>query len=159
MHISRDLLSGILLMAISLIVYIQSLSFPLLPEGYPGPSLFPQILALSLGLMGVGLLIVGFRKPKAQPPSAPQKVIPSSGWGRILGGMAAIALYPLSYPYIAPLQSSLGLAFNPMLGLMGLSLFILTLITKVPLRTAILVSITAPLLVYLIFTQFLGVAI
>lgn len=159
MQISRDTISGLFLLGLSIVIYLQSLSFPMLPEGYPGPSLFPQILALSLGLLGLGLCVSSLReKPEETFKTSLQKGS-STGWGRILGAMATVALYPLAYPYLTPLQSSLGIPFNPMIGVLGLCLFLLALIAKVPLRAALLASVGGPVLVYVVFTQLLGVAL
>ena len=43
-------------------VLLYTRTFPTLEEGYPGPSLFPNVLAVLFVLAGIGLVIQGVRK-------------------------------------------------------------------------------------------------
>jgi len=57
----RDIVSGVIFMALSLWVYLEARTFPK-PPGQPGPGIFPQILAILLMGASVTLTISGVRK-------------------------------------------------------------------------------------------------
>ena len=154
----RDLIAGGILLALGLCIYFISLSFPDLPEGYPGPSLFPQIIAIGLGLMGIALGISAFQKPTTTKASTSQNSGERAPW-RLLGGLGLIGIYPLLYPHLAPLQYAWGIGVNPMFLVMGGILFSFARLTQVPLKASLAVAILGPLLVFGVFTRLLGVAL
>ena len=142
-------------MLLGLAVFLYAQSFPSLPEGYPGPSLFPQIVAIGLFLCGITLVIGSFQKKQ-------ETATPSSSRGdfRRLGfGIALAALYPLAYPFIAPLQYEWGLAFSPGLILLGIQVFAIAWLTEVPLRSAVIAGLLSPVIIYGVFTLLLGVSL
>ncbi len=57
-----DVLIGGVAVALSAAVYIDTLSFPKMADGTPGPALFPQILSALFALFGI-ILIVQARHP------------------------------------------------------------------------------------------------
>jgi len=53
---------GVFLIIFSAAVLWYVQSFPSLENGYPGPSLFPSVLAVMFILCGIGLIIQGVKK-------------------------------------------------------------------------------------------------
>ena len=159
---SKEVISGGILVILGIGIYVVSLTFPALPEGYPGPSLFPQIIGVGLGLMGILLCVSGFRNTSSASASStdtPGNLKSGNSLVHMLGGVGIIALFPLVYPFLAPLQYTWGLAFNPMFIVMAIMLFAFARLTQVPMRASLLLSILGPLLVFIIFTKLLGVTI
>ena len=63
--VNRDYISGIFLLALSGWLWWYTGSFPQLDEGYPGPSLFPRLIALGLFLAGISIIFKGMRNKGA----------------------------------------------------------------------------------------------
>jgi len=142
-------------MLLGLAVFLYAQTFPSLPEGYPGPSLFPQIVAIGLCLCGLALVMGRFlKKTAASFPSGTK-----GNFRRLSLGVALAALYPLLYPYVAPLQYTWGLAFSPGLILLGIQVFAIAWLTEVPLRSAAMAGLLSPVLIYGVFTWLLGVSL
>lgn len=57
-----DKLIGLVLIAFGTWVLFYTRTFPTLEKGYPGPSLFPNVLAVLMMIAGVGLIIQGFKR-------------------------------------------------------------------------------------------------
>ena len=51
---------SLIIFACAVLVHVQS--FPELDNGYPGPALFPSVLAALFILCGIGLIVQGIRK-------------------------------------------------------------------------------------------------
>ena len=142
--LNRDLLSGIILIAFSTFLWLQTTSFPQLEDGYPGPALFPQLIAISLSLLGVYLCVkaVMSRKRTASPRSNE----PSKGMVlRFLTGIVLVSTYPLLVNHIH---------FIPAMA--GLILFFGLILNNTPWK-AMLTAVLSAGLIYALFTQLLGV--
>ena len=64
------LLSAILLIAFSLFIYYTALDYPPSLDGTePGPAFFPQIIAVSLIILAIGLIITGYNIKEAKSKS------------------------------------------------------------------------------------------
>lgn len=59
-----DIFLGLAVIGLAGFVYSSTLSFPSLPDGTPGPALFPQILSALMLIFGGLQLVQGLRKAK-----------------------------------------------------------------------------------------------
>lgn len=100
----KEGISATILCLLGLGIWWQSGSFPDLEEGYPGPSLFPRMIAVGLLLSGLWLGFEAFKgstqKEEAQPGH--------SALLKLVGGLALVGLYPLLQPLLG-FMASLGL--------------------------------------------------
>jgi len=62
----NDLVFGLIFIALGLFIFTQTVSYPSLEKGHPGPGLFPNLLALLFIIFG-GVLIFKARKKPALP--------------------------------------------------------------------------------------------
>lgn len=141
----RNLIAGGIMAGIGMWVWSYTAGFPDFQEGYPGPALFPRVVAA--GLLLSGLVLVGgsllplhrLRRPfgrlEAHWP----------GLARLALGGTLLAGYPLlqNRAGFAPALGVLILAFAWMLG--------------VRLRLAVPTALLGALLIYWIFAGLLGV--
>ena len=139
----RDVLSGSLLIVFSFLLWFQALSFPKLENGYPGPALFPQLIACCLGMLGVYLVARSvFSKVTLSPDSnkaSRGKVL------RLFTGIILVATYPLFVHHIH---------FIPIMA--GLIFFFGVILNNKPWK-AMLTAVLSAGLIYALFTQLLGV--
>ncbi|MBX2820233.1 MAG: tripartite tricarboxylate transporter TctB family protein [Rhodothermaceae bacterium] len=139
----RDVLSGSLLIVLSLLLWVRTLSFPELENGYPGPALFPQLIAFCLGILGAYLVVRSVASKNTLSPSSR----PSSK-GRVLRlftGIILVATYPLFVHHIH---------FIPIMA--GLIFFFGIILNNKPWK-AMLTAVLSAGLIYALFTQLLGV--
>ena len=139
----RDAVSGSLLIVLSLLLWLQTLSFPKLENGYPGPALFPQLIACCLGMLGAYLVARSIVSKNTFSPS-PQK----SSKGKVLRlftGIILVATYPLLVHHIHFIPIMAGLIF-----LFGI------ILNNKPWK-AMLTAVLSAGLIYALFTQLLGV--
>lgn len=138
----RDAVSGIALLALSLWLWYFTASFPQLDDGYPGPSLFPRLVALGLGFAGVILLIQSLRSKQR---SKKKRTIHWSGLVRFGAGMGLLMAYPFLIEQ---------LHFIPV---MALLIFVFGLLLRSPRWHALMMATLSAALIYALFTQLMGV--
>ena len=85
---------GVVFLILAAAIWLGTRNFPSLPEGYPGPGLFPNVLAFLLALAGIGLLW----RPSAEVDTATQR-LRGKGITRILGGLSGALLFLLINPW------------------------------------------------------------
>ena len=140
----RDLFSGLILMAIAASLWSITMTFPTLNDGYPGPALFPQIIAILLGLLGLYLCLASILSKQTAHPSSEldqQK-------GRLtlfFGGILLVVIFPLLIDHVH------------FIVIMGGFILFFGLILQNPLWKAILTALLSAVLIYAMFTQLLGV--
>ena len=140
---TTNLGSSILLMLLSLSIWWQSGSFPGLEEDYPGPNLFPRIIALGLG--GIGLLL-SYSHYKTSSSKTKNKS--KFGFREIVRPVLAITIASI-FPIISPIVG-FSLALLIITFLIG---FVFQLHWK---KASLTATITVGIL-YLIFSQLLNV--
>jgi len=64
----KDIITGVLCIGFSLISWGFASSFPHSPKIYNSPAIYPQSLAVLLGILSVILIFSGIRHPKIAPP-------------------------------------------------------------------------------------------
>ena len=140
----RDFISGLVLVVLSTWIWWHSASFPQLDDGYPGPSLFPRVIAVCLGIAGI---ILTFKRLPARAPSPGGRTsrIQSTDALRLLAGLTLAAVYPLLIP------------FTHFIPVMAVIILLVALLLRIQIWRALLVSVVSAALIYGLFTQLLNV--
>ena len=105
-HRSKDLIVTVILVLLAGWIWYYSERFPDMPEGYPGPKLFPRIIAVGLGLIGLGIglkLLLGASGPEAGPQETSEGKSPL----RLILGILLLALFPVFSPFLGFVNSLL----------------------------------------------------
>ncbi|MGI9175288.1 MAG: tripartite tricarboxylate transporter TctB family protein [Rhodothermales bacterium] len=141
----RNVISGLFLVGLGLWIWIYTGTFPTLQGGHPGPALFPRVVAVGLGLAGLGLVVGALRRWEKlrQALRRPQPSWP--GVLRLVLGLSLVALYPV-------LQSALG--FIPTVALLSFSV---AYMLKARPLVAALTAVLGAVAIYWTFTGLLGV--
>jgi hypothetical protein len=94
MRLSRDGLAGLVLLAISLALFVHSLSLPYLPLVPVGPGFYPRIVLGFLALASAALVAQNLLKGRARAPAAARR---NYGLVLLLFGIVGVyvALLPL----------------------------------------------------------------
>lgn len=83
---------GLFLIIFALAVIIHTRTFPSLGNEYPGPSLFPRVLAVLFILAGIGLIIQGI-KNREKILKFDTGAVNRAGWINILFVLGAVVCY------------------------------------------------------------------
>ena len=119
-------------------------SFPQMDDGYPGPSLFPRLIAIGLGLAGVVLSLKAVKGRRAKSPdSLARRTL--AGTIRLGVGILLVSAYPLltQSVHFIPVMAGFILIFG--------------LLLRNPAWHALFMAVLSAGLMYLMFTQLLGV--
>ena len=139
----RNSVAGVLLAGLGVWIWVYTEAFPALQEGYPGPALFPRIIAAGLALAGLGF-VAGSLRHRGEI----RQVLQRPAWlgvARLALGVGLVALYPL-------MQTWLG--FIPTISILC---FVIAVALKVRLVVAAVTAVLGTLLLYGLFTGVLGV--
>ena len=131
---------SLIIFACAVLVHVQS--FPKLDNGYPGPALFPSVLAVLFILCGIGLIIQGFRK-RENILKIDLGSVSLAGWINIAFVLGAIVCYIFFSDYIGFLIFSFVI------------LMILMKWLKVKIILSLVMSISVTLAIYLLFAKIL----
>ena len=142
-HATRTWISTGLLVLSALFIWIVSGDFPSQSNGYPGPGLFPRIIAIGLGISGLALLF-GLKSPSQEGSEDRQG---SASVGRLAGGVGLGILFPFLAPYLG-LSVGAGIVCLGISFLFGLRWWL-----------AITISLGTTGFLYLIFTLALGITV
>ena len=139
----KDVLAGTVLLTLCIMIWVYSSSFPELNDGYPGPSLFPRIMGVSLGLMGFWLIVrsLGTRRLTSDKRLKNTR----GGLLRLFVAVGIVSTYPLliTYVHFIPIMAVLIVVFGFLL--------------KNKAWQAMLTASLSALLIYALFTKLLGV--
>jgi len=143
-HLRKDLIVTVILVLLAGWIWYYSARFPDLPEGYPGPKLFPRIIAIGLGIIGLGIglnLLLGGSRPEVDPQETSEGKSPL----RLILGILLLALFPVFSPLLGFVNSLLAVGV-----LMGFTLQVKWW------KTLLTVGVTVAG-IYLIFAELLSV--
>ncbi len=105
-----DVLLGAAVVGLGIFVYSTAVRFPALPDGTPGPGLFPQILAVLMFLFGLLQVVQGMRNGESSAIRyEPAALV------RAALVLAAVGFYIIVLPHLGFLLTSLILLFGLML--------------------------------------------
>jgi putative tricarboxylic transport membrane protein len=144
---SGELVGGASALLLSILVWVQSRRFPELPDGHPGPGLFPALVAVGLLLAGAVLVLSALR-PGGAASAAPADEAhggAAAGGARVAAVLAAVGAYPILQPLVG---------FVPSVAAVCLLVGLLLRARPIP---AALTAIAGTLVIYLLFTRLLGV--
>lgn len=140
---TSDGISALILCLLGLGIWWQSGSFPSLEEGYPGPSLFPRLIAIGLVLGGAWIGLKSIRGTSELPKELKEK--PSLL--KLGGGVILVAAYPILQPLIG-FMFSLGLVCLGVALLLGIKPWI-----------AVVSALGTVLFIFVTFEMLLGVSL
>ncbi|MBX2877989.1 MAG: tripartite tricarboxylate transporter TctB family protein [Saprospiraceae bacterium] len=140
---TRDGISALLLCFLGIGIWWQSGSFPVLEEGYPGPSLFPRMIAI--GLLLSGLWIGAKSLQKKEEETHAWEEMPSLL--KLGGGVLLVGLYPILQPLMG-FMVSLGLVCLGVALLLGIKPWI-----------AVASALGTVLFIFVTFEMLLGVSL
>ncbi|MDP1990690.1 MAG: tripartite tricarboxylate transporter TctB family protein [Syntrophales bacterium] len=63
---SKDYIGGGIFIALGILIFSSTFSFPILDGGHPGPSLFPRVLAVLFIFFGGIVILQGWRSAKVK---------------------------------------------------------------------------------------------
>ncbi|HHU06851.1 MAG TPA: tripartite tricarboxylate transporter TctB family protein [Clostridiaceae bacterium] len=87
-----DLISGIVMLLISIYVYVSALSFPIAEYQQAGPAFYPQIMAVGLAIVSVILILRSIKRLK-NGEMGPEVIVRNPKL--VLAAMLATVLYVL----------------------------------------------------------------
>ncbi len=130
---------GIVFLILAAAIWLGTRNFPSLPEGYPGPGLFPNALAFLLVLVGIGLLW----RPSAEVVPATHQ-LSAKGVTRILGGLSGALLFLLINPL-----TSIGAAA-------GMTCLVCGMAMRARIKAVLITSATTGVMIHLLFSGLLA---
>ena len=133
---------GLVLIIFASAVLIHVQGFPSLDNGYPGPSLFPEVLAVLFIFCGIGLIIQGIRQ-REKILKFDLGNISLAGWLNIVFVLGTVLCYILFAEYAGFLIFSFVI------------LMILMKWLKVKLLPSLVMSIVVTLSIYILFAKIL----
>ena len=133
---------GLMLIIFASAVLVHVQSFPKLDHGYPGPALFPEVLAVLFILCGIGLIIQGIRN-REKVLKFDLGTITPAGWINIAFVLGTVICYILLAEYLGFLIFSIVI------------LMILMKWLKVKILPNLAMSIMVTLANYLLFAKVL----
>jgi putative tricarboxylic transport membrane protein len=143
----KELLNSILLLALGGWIWWYAGKFPDLPEGHPGPSLFPRIIGIGLILSGALLLVTNLRRRRGQMEGTAEESIDPRGILRLALGIGLVILYPFLRNWMAFIPSLLPVCF------------LVALLLRAKVWVAALTALGTVLFIHLIFTSLLGLSL
>jgi len=90
----HDVVAGLLAAGLGAAVVLHVRTFPELPDGQPGPALFPGIVGALLVLFGLALAVRGVRA-RGRPAADPDAGVTKQGWLRALAVVGLVVAYLL----------------------------------------------------------------
>ena len=134
-----EIIFGLIITCLGLFVFIMAKGFPELPEGHPGPGLFPAYLGAGLFLCGILLLINAIRFQN----------FPTSGfegkWILVVSILATMFIFPFFYKVVGFFVA------------IAISILFVGLLMRLKFISAILTALITTGFIYLIFSQILHV--
>jgi putative tricarboxylic transport membrane protein len=141
----KQLIGGIAVILLSMLVWFQSRTFPQLPDGHPGPGLFPGVVAVALFLCGAVLSASALWSPRPDRAETEGTPAPAAGGARIAAVLLALVLYPFA---------SVAIGFVPTI---SITCFLVALLLKARPVPGAVTALGGTLVIYLLFTRVLGV--
>ena len=141
-----DFINGLLLLAFGAWIWWYANSFPNLPDGNPGPALFPKVISVGFLLLGLSLLIFSWFSKATEQQELSEKAVQGQ-FLPLLAGLVLVCSYPLLRPVLGFLAT------------LAIICFLMALLFKVKLPIALLAAGLTSGLVFLIFSKLLRVAL
>jgi putative tricarboxylic transport membrane protein len=98
MSLGRDGVAGLIFLAISLVLLVQSFSLPYLPLVPVGPGFYPRIVLAFLALASAALVVQDLAKPRSRAVVAAAG--PRRNYGLVAAAFAVVAGYVVLLPLL-----------------------------------------------------------
>ncbi|MBK8503317.1 MAG: tripartite tricarboxylate transporter TctB family protein [Saprospiraceae bacterium] len=134
-----EIIFSVIVTALGLLVFVTARGFPELPEGHPGPGLFPAYLGGGLLLCGILLLINALKFQAFQTSGFEGK------WILVVSILAIMVIFPFFYRLVG---FFVAIAF---------AILLVGLLMRLKFISAILTSLITTGFIYLVFNQILHV--
>ncbi len=138
MKADRAFFYGLVVLALGAFTFYISSSFPDLPEGHPGPGLFPRIIGACLALTGLGLII--FRKKQDVEDHSLD-----GQWLLVLMLLGIILMYPWLHRFAGFLVA------------LAISVFGVALLLRIIWWKSLVIAVLTTAAIFLLFKQLLQV--
>ena len=132
--------SGLIIFGISVLLYTRT--FPTLEKGYPGPSLFPNVLAVLFIIVGVTLVAQGVRSG--------EKVLQFDTTGITRSGFINILLILGAIVFYIYLSDVLGFQITSFILLFGMMKWL-----RVSTRWSLVMACVVTMAIYVLFAKIL----
>jgi putative tricarboxylic transport membrane protein len=70
---SKDYVGAGIFIALGILIFLKTITFPILDGGHPGPSLFPRVLAILFIVFGGIVVLQGWRSARVKPEDVPEE--------------------------------------------------------------------------------------
>lgn len=117
MRLGRDSFAGLIFLAISLALLVQSFSLPQLPLVPVGPGFYPRIVLIFMAVTSAVLIVQDLRARRAIAADGPAPARPQRAYGLVALSFAIVAAYIVLLPllgyriatvlFVAALQAAL----------------------------------------------------
>ena len=117
MRLGRDSLAGLIFLAVSLTLLVQSFGLPQLPLVPVGPGFYPRIVLIFMAVMSAALIVQDLLARRAEPTDVPAPAQPQRAYGLVALSFVIVALYLVVLPllgyriatvlFVAALQATL----------------------------------------------------
>ncbi|MEH2627876.1 putative tricarboxylic transport membrane protein [Bradyrhizobium sp. AZCC 1719] len=117
MRLGRDSFAGLIFLAVSLILLVQSFGLPQLPLVPVGPGFYPRIVLIFMAVTSAALIVQDLLARRAEPADVPAPAQPQRAYGLVALAFVIVALYLVLLPllgyriatvlFVAALQATL----------------------------------------------------
>jgi putative tricarboxylic transport membrane protein len=142
---SKDYIGGGIFIALGILIFSMTLSYPILDGGHPGPSLFPRVLAVLFVFFGGIVVLQGRRSAKVNREESPEEEGPPPNRFNPVLVIMLIAAFIALAPEVGFVITGTGL------------LVILMLRLRVSALKSVIVSILLAAFIYTVFAKGLRV--
>ena len=108
---TQTIISSALLILAAVAIWIISASFPNLEEGYPGPALFPRIIAVLLGVCGLLLALQSHFKTRIVATKTTAENEGKKSQAKIIAALVLLIAFPLIIDSVGFIYALGGLCF------------------------------------------------
>ena len=134
-----EIIFSLIVTVLGLLVFVTARGFPELPEGHPGPGLFPAFLGAGLFFCGIMLLVKSLKF----------QISPASGfegkWILVISILAAMFIFPFFYRVVGFFIA------------IAIAILLVGLLMRLKIVSAILTALITTGFIYVIFNQILHV--
>ncbi len=142
---SKDYIGGGIFIALGILIFSMTFSYPILDGGHPGPSLFPRVLAVLFVFFGGIVVLQGWRSAKVKREESPEGEGPPPNRFNPILVIILIAAFIALAPEVGFVITGTGL------------LAILMLRLRVSALKSVIVSILLAAFIYTVFAKGLRV--
>lgn len=117
MRLGRDSFAGLIFLAVSLVLLVQSFGLPQLPLVPVGPGFYPRIVLVFMAVTSAALVVQDLLARSAEPADVPAPAQPRRAYGLVALSFVIVALYLVLLPllgyriatvlFVAALQATL----------------------------------------------------